>query len=152
MKGRLLPDFLHWAQQQMLSADAGNVVGMNCLAGLLSALAAIFKLGSRLDLLPFAGQLLESIDSLGFVNGVQHQPLPLVNRMVIRFAWEGLLMGAMGCCAGALVHCQQHSNQASPHANSTQTKPRRMPTALKLSLAASTASPSSPPLPPSPLF
>ena len=50
-KDTLLLNFLEWAQEQLSSADSGDVRGMVALTGVLSALATVFKLGKRQDLL-----------------------------------------------------------------------------------------------------
>lgn len=66
MQQLLLPQFLTWTQAELSAADPGDVRGMVALTGLLSSLAAIFKLGKRQDLLPFAAPLLEQLDVCGF--------------------------------------------------------------------------------------
>ena len=61
-----MPDFLEWSQAQLSSADPGDVRGMVALTGVLAALAAVFKLGKRQDLLEHAPPLLEKLDACGF--------------------------------------------------------------------------------------
>jgi len=66
MQQVLLPTFLAWTQAELSAADPTDVRGMVALTGLLSALATVFKLGKRQDLLPCAAPLLQRLDVCGF--------------------------------------------------------------------------------------
>lgn len=59
MAPALLPEFLGWARKKLAETDPEAVAGMVALTGVLLALAYIFKLGKRAELLPHAAPLLQ---------------------------------------------------------------------------------------------
>jgi hypothetical protein len=63
MQKALLPEFLGWARERLGEADPGAVAGMVSLTGVLLALAYVFKLGKRAELLPHAAPLLGHIET-----------------------------------------------------------------------------------------
>lgn len=59
MAPTLLPEFLGWAREKLVQTDPNAIEGMVTLTGVLLALAYIFKLGKRAELLPHAAPLLQ---------------------------------------------------------------------------------------------